>query len=126
MRLDVVIVRQGPAGRELFCKAISKQRPQTLFVCPTVGIMRRGDVVVKMTGLVCRCVLSLASGAVVSLEEMAEWEYAGRTDGGPDSALEIIRLAMIEARAALAALGYVSASEYGRGFSARPLTIAAE
>jgi hypothetical protein len=127
VRLEVVILRAaGGEAREMFAKRLSADRPQALFVSPITGLMRRGDVVVKATGLVCRSALSLASGAVVSLDEMADWEFVGRVDGGPEGAREIIRFAMIEARAALAALGYATSSEYGRGFSARALPAAEE
>jgi hypothetical protein len=89
MRLEVVIVRSPsitPTTRELFAKRLAERRPQALYVEPCMGLMRRGGVVVKASGLVCRCALSLACGAVVSPDEMAEWEFAGRRDGGPESA----------------------------------------
>lgn len=123
MRLEVVIVRSRLGEMERFGERLSRRRPSALFVDALQGLMRRGDVVVKASGLVCRCVLSLACGAVISLDEMAQWEYADRHDGGPESARHCILQAMIEARAALAALGYVSASEKGRGFSARALQV---
>lgn len=124
--LEVVILRTNVGqARELFAKRQASARPEALFVAPISGLMRRGGVVVRARGLVCRCALSLACGTVVSLKEMADWEYAARRDGGPETAEEVIRLSMIEARAALAALGYVTSVEPQRGYSARPMAIAA-
>lgn len=127
MRLEVVIIR-APSGSardpQVFAKKLSSAR-EALFVDPVLGLLRRGDVVVKIKGAGLRAALAMAAGAVVTTSELEEWEFADARDGGPLNTRALMRLAFQDARAALAALGFVTSIEHGRGYSARPMPMAA-
>jgi hypothetical protein len=124
--MNVVICRAAVTGKR-FAEDRALSSPDTLFVAPVEGFMRRGKVTVKIKGQAMRAALAIAArpGAIVSAEDMIEWEYGGREDGGPERAKHMMSLALFTARAALTALGYATSREGPRGVSARPLEMVA-
>lgn len=124
MEHEVVLLRDHRAikGRtSRFAKRQSANRPQALFVEPVIGLMRRGEVVVQVRGQVLRAALALASGAIVNSDEMEEWEFFGRRDGGPYFARQSMQFALREARVALSSLGYLTSNQWFQGSRAKPM-----
>lgn len=101
----------------------SERDPDMLFVALRTRYIARGGCVISAHPMVVKLLLAVAArpGTVISSSEMIELLWGDRSDGGPNSAEDFLRQLWRDAHIAFIALGYVATSEYGRGYSARPL-----
>ena len=102
----------------------SRKQPGTLFVDPGNGLTARGGCVVKTSTIATRFLLALVArpDCIVANNEMIDLLWGDLEDGGPGSTANNLTAIWLQARAALAALGYSSRRVHGRGFVARAAT----
>lgn len=115
--IDIVLVwtTYDPKRPDKFVAWQAEKRPRTLFVAPRYGAFRRGEIVVKVPNDTARLVLALVGrpDCPLSNAEAIEIMWGDDPDGGPDHALNAIEQHVMQARGALAALGFASKRFYG-------------
>ena len=113
----IIVSRVSRADRLL---ARSRLKPSVLFIACCDRLMARRGVVVEMPALAQRVLtmLIVADGCPVAVAEIIAVAYGDDPRGGPEFAEVSIRKAILEARAAGAALG-VAVTTAALGYSAR-------
>jgi hypothetical protein len=121
--IDVVIIVGGSGDHDGSARRRSEQSPRALVVDIRYGWMARGGAQVEIKSHLARFALALASRphAIVSAEEITEFLWGDRADGGPDRTDRLLIAYWPMVQAALVALGYAAVRHFGRGFSAWPV-----
>lgn len=121
--VHVVIIVGGSNDHDGSVRRRSEQSPEALVVDIRYGWMARAGVHVEIKSHLARFALALASrpGAIVSSEEITEFLWGDRADGGPDRTDRLLIAYWPVVQTALVALGYAAIRHFGRGFSAWPV-----